>query len=174
LANREHLSPEDKALVDTATHFHDLGFVRQHTEHEAASAEMAADVLPHFGYTPRQIQRVVGMILATRLPQSPRTLAEQVVADADLDVLGRDDFMSRNLALRSEQNVLGNGHSDEDWYRAQLLFLRQHHYFTMTARELRGDGKQRNLVALQRLLEGYRPQPLGPLMTNPSPSLILR
>jgi hypothetical protein len=40
-------------------------------------------------------------------------LLEEILADADLDVLGRDDFFSRGQALRAEREALGKMVSDE-------------------------------------------------------------
>src|SRR5436309_16127441 len=71
-------------------------------DHERASAQIAAAILPNYGYTPAHIQAICGMIMATKLPQAPHTLLEQIVADADLDVLGRPDFVTRNQDLHTE------------------------------------------------------------------------
>ena len=88
LAALEGVTGEDLLLLRTAALYHDVGFVEQHHDHEAGSARIAAAVLPGFGYAPAQIQAIVGMILATQLPQTPHTLLEQIMADADLDILG--------------------------------------------------------------------------------------
>lgn len=79
------VSGEQRILLHTAAYFHDLGFVIQRADHELLSARIAAEMLPTFGYTPAQIEIVHGMIMATKLPQSPRTILEQLLADADLD-----------------------------------------------------------------------------------------
>src|SRR5262249_11139094 len=93
------ISGEQRMLLHTAAYYHDIGFVVQRADHELASARIAAEILPTFGYGPAQIAIIHSMIMATKLPQSPRTLLEQLLADADLDALGRTDFMSRNQAL---------------------------------------------------------------------------
>jgi uncharacterized protein len=152
LAALERLGDEEALLLRTAACFHDLGFVEQRDQHEAIGARMAAAALPAFGYTPSQIALVEGMILATRLPQSPLTPLEQLLADADLDVLGRTDFLDRNRDLRAELAVCGVLFSDIAWYTGQISFLQTHHYWTTTMRQLRDQQKQRNIAALQTLL----------------------
>ena len=92
--------------------------------------------------------------MATQLPQSPRTLLEQIVADADLDVLGREDLATRNQALRDELAASGTQISDEGWLASQLQLLESHHYWTAAARSLRDAGKQRNLEMLRSLSGG--------------------
>ena len=37
-------------------------------------------------------EQICGMIMATKIPQSPKNYLEQILCDADLDYLGRDDF----------------------------------------------------------------------------------
>jgi uncharacterized protein len=152
LAQRSGVVGDQLLLLRTAAYYHDIGFIEQRDGHEAVGVRIAAAILPQYGYTPNDVQIVSAAILATRLPQSPRTLLEQLLADADLDVLGRDDFLQRNDALRTELAFYGADVSDAAWYRGQIQFLSQHHYWTTAAIELRNPGKQHNLSVLQALL----------------------
>lgn len=148
LAAREGVRRADRRLLHTAACFHDLGFIQSPHDHEATSARLAAALLPGFGFTPPQVAAIAGMILATRLPQQPQTLLEAILADADLDVLGRADFPARNAALRAEVAALGAPPSDAAWYCGQWRFLAGHHYFTASARALRDTQKLVHLRAL--------------------------
>lgn len=152
LAAMKGIGEDQRQLLQTATAYHDIGFVERYASHEATSIRIAAATLPRFGFDPDQIRIVSGIIRATRLPQAPCTLLEEVMADADLDVLGRDDFFERNQALRAETAVYGQPVDEEEWYRRQIAFLRGHAYFTQSARALRDAMKQRNLRELQRRL----------------------
>jgi len=149
LAGLEGVAGEDWLLLRTAVLYHDVGFVEQTKDHELISAGIVAEVLPRFGYSASQVRRVEGMILATRLPQSPGDLLDQIIADADLDVLGREDFWPRNQALRAEIEALDKPMSDTAWYSSQLNFLQTHMYFTPSARMLRDTQKRRNIALLQ-------------------------
>ncbi len=152
LAALEEIEGEDLLLLRTAAWFHDVGFVVQGANHEAIGAELAAEALPSFGYAPEQIAAIQGMIMATRLPQSPSNLLEQIIADADLDLLGCDEFMERNQDLRAEMAAYGQIMGDHEWLTSQLDFLRSHVYFTASATGLRGEGKRRNAQLLQEAL----------------------
>lgn len=152
LGRHEGLSSEAMVLVGTAAHFHDIGFVTTCIEHEDAGARIVAEVLPHFGYRPDHIQTIQRIIYATRLPQSARNLLERIMADADLDVLGRDDYLVRNAALRAEKAALGITYADHVWFPDQLLFLKRHQYFTQVAATQRGPGKRRNLRQMQSIV----------------------
>lgn len=142
---------EDQLLLRTAALFHDLGYTTAHHDHEIVSAEIAAGELPGFGYSPQQVETVQAIIMATRLPQSPRGLLQEILADADLDVLGSASFFDRNVDLRKELDFILQPVNDVVWYTNQVKFLRDHRYFTRSTRELRDPGKQINLQELIRL-----------------------
>jgi uncharacterized protein len=156
LAATAGVTGEDLLLLRTAAYFHDLGYVERREDHEVTGARLTAEALPRFGYSPPQIAAIVGMIMATRLPQSPQTLLQQILADADLDALGREDFWEVNQRLRVEMVAFGLPASDAEWYRVQLHFLRGHHYWTAQARALRDEQKRRNIAELARLLAEHQ------------------
>ncbi len=151
---------EDLLLLRTAAYFHDLGYVEQYWENETIGARMARDVLPRWGYTPAHVQVIAGLILATRLPQRPHNRLEEILADSDLDNLGRDDFWEKSAALRLELEAQGRPVPLAEWYLRQWRFLQAHRYFTPEARALRGAGQQKNLAWLAaRLAQEQDPPP---------------
>ena len=153
LANIELVNGESRLLLITAAWYHDIGYIKQYFDHEQVGACIAEEALPDFYYKVDQISVVKGIILATRLPQSPHTHLEEIMVDADLDSLGREDFMSLNRNLRLERESLDSPINDLDWYVEQLEFMRAHQYFTESARALRGDGKQRNIERINQSIE---------------------
>ena len=147
---------ESLQLLRTAAYYHDIGFVEQYVEHEAIGMRIARRVLPRFGYSPEHIQTICGIILVTQMPQTPHTLLQEIMADADLDLLGRDDFWVKNQALRTERTAYGMIARDEEWYSGQLRFLQTHHYFTTYATSLRSAKKQQHIEQLTALIEKCR------------------
>ncbi len=137
LAKAEGIKGEDRTLLLTAVMYHDCGFIIQAKDHETISCDIARQALPGFDYTPEQIERICGMIMATRVPQEPQNHLEQIICDADLDYLGRDDFFSIGNKLFLELRVYGIIRTEEEWNTLQVRFLEQHHYFTKTAIETR-------------------------------------
>jgi uncharacterized protein len=156
LASLEGIRGNSLSLLLTAAWFHDLGYVERARHHELISARIAVQVLPGFGYTEKQVETVRWAILATALPQSPQNLLEEILTDADLDVLGRDDYMRSNNNLRRELAFFGQEYSDLEWYERQLKFLEAHTYFTNSAHSLRDAGQLKNIQFLQRQLEFMR------------------
>jgi uncharacterized protein len=153
LADMEGIQGDSLSLLYTAAWFHDLGFIEGPQNHELSSARIAREVLPGFDYNDEQVKMIQQAILATRLPQSPQNLLEQILADADLDALGRDDFMLLNSNLRRELSLYGKEFSDREWYTSQIEFMESHTYFTASARELRQAGQSKNIEELKKRLE---------------------
>lgn len=148
------LDDECVLLIRTAAVFHDTGFLEQVQDHETRSIALARAVLPSMGYSDAQIGCICDIIDATRLPQRPNGIAQEIICDADLDVLGRDNFLEINRSLLEETRMLNAAPpTDLAWYTGQLRFLMGHRYFTPAARALRDKGKQRNIAAVRGLLE---------------------
>ena len=145
------LGADEMLLVQTAALFHDIGFVADAETHEAVSAAVAGEMLPRWGYSAEQIAIIQQMIRATRLPQSPTTLLDEILCDADLEVLGRADFLSHNLLLYAEMYGRGKRVGLATWYVDQADFLRTHRYHTEAARLLCRSQKQRNVNILETL-----------------------
>lgn len=152
LAAREQVTGAALTCLITAVHFHDLGHIEQPVGHEAISARIAAEQLPEFGFPHDHIALIKRLIMATQVPQHPVTLLEKIIVDADMDSLGREDFMVTSYALRRELAEFGRIFSNTEWYAQQIAFMQAHTYFTPAARTLRGPGKRRNLEQLEQLL----------------------
>ncbi|HZD57749.1 MAG TPA: HD domain-containing protein [Anaerolineales bacterium] len=153
LARVEGLDEYTCELLQTAAYFHDIGFIEQYVDHEEVGIRIAAEILPEFGYGPNDILAIQKMILATKLPQSPQSLPEKILADADLDVLGREDFLKRNRDLRTEMEAFGKCFEDGEWCASQLRFLQTHHYWTEAAQRLRHKTKLINIGLLEKLCD---------------------
>jgi predicted metal-dependent HD superfamily phosphohydrolase len=153
LGRQSNLAPAELSLLRVGAAFHDLGFVQVYEGHEEVSARIAAEILPGYGFSAGDVERIQGMIMATRLPQSPRDQLEALMADADLDVLGRDDFFARNQALRQELLLRGEQVSNSEWLQRQLNFLQEHTYFTAAARKLRQPTKLTNIARVREMLQ---------------------
>jgi len=156
------LTQNEQGVLEVSAAYHDVGHIHISYGHEAISIKIMAEALPRFGFDPREIERVATMIMATRMPQSPKNELERLLADADMDGLGRTDFLDTSKALWRENTALGRPHQSwAQWLEAQLRFLRSHRYFSAQARALREDGKQHNIAALEGMLRDTRDGSIG-------------
>jgi uncharacterized protein len=148
IADFENMGPEEICLLRIAVAFHDAGFVYTYRHHEQIGCEMAKEILPDFGFNQQQIQTICGMILATRIPQSPQTVLEQIICDADLDYLGREDASAIASTLYDEMLERGEIQDEASWNNLQIAFLRSHHYHTAFAKQFREENKKTYLDSL--------------------------
>jgi uncharacterized protein len=133
----EGIDEKNRRLLLTAALFHDAGFLVGREEHENASCNIAIQYLPGFGYQPAEIEAICNMIMATRIPQSPQNHLEEILCDADLDYLGRDDFFMLSSRLFTELQAENIVKDEEEWNMQQADFMGGHRYFTETSINLR-------------------------------------
>lgn len=93
------------------------------------------------------------MIHATQIPHKPINKLQEIICDADLDYLGRDDFEIIADNLRKELTEMGKIQTRRQWDEIQVKFLNQHQYFTSTAINSRQQKKQENLFEVVARLE---------------------
>ena len=153
IAKIEGIKGDDLKLLLIAAMYHDCGFVIQSKDHEKISCDIAKENLPGFGFTPEQVKAICGMIMATQVPQKPKNHLEQILCDADLDYLGRDDFFEIGNRLFHELQVYGIINTEDEWNRLQIRFLEQHHFFTETAIATRKPQKDMYLALLKEKTE---------------------
>ncbi len=149
LAGAEQVTEDDLQLLRTAAVFHDAGFLVDHADHESISLRLAREHLPTFGYTPQEIDRIGGLILATRIPQQPRDHLEQVLCDADLYYLGTEHYESHADSLYQEMHRTGQVKNRDEWARQQIHLLKTHTYFTPTACARLSQRQRENLDAIE-------------------------
>lgn len=128
---------------------HDIGFISSNVNHEEVGAKMAGEIMLDFGFDEMQIQVVKGLILATKIPQKPKTILQKILCDADLDYLGRDDYPEISLKLYHEFMATGVIKTKEDWKNLQINFLKNHRYHTDWAKAKREPKKQEWLLQIQ-------------------------
>lgn len=153
IAIMEGVLDEDIFVLKSAANYHDAGFVEKYDDNEVVGASMAAEILPKYGYTDEQIKQVWALIYATIIPHKPNNHLEQIICDADLDYLGRDDFPAISDTLRRELRDHGKIKSDRLWDEIQVKFLTQHKYFTKSAKKLRAAKKKKHLEQIKQRLK---------------------
>jgi putative nucleotidyltransferase with HDIG domain len=152
IARLEGVNERQMLLLKTAALFHDIGYLVSYDYHEEKGVEIAQKTLPGYHYSQDQITQICELILATKSPQKPQNLLQEIICDADLDYLGRPDFIptSQNLFRELfERNKIG---TIEQWNRMQMKFMEKHRYFTASARKLREPEKQKRLAELKKML----------------------
>ena len=154
IALDEKLSDEDKEILLIAAWFHDTGHFSCCNGHEDQSVKFAMEFLKKESYPKQKIERIVGCIRATKIPQNPSNKLEQIICDADLQHLGMSDLEERTKELRKEFEIKGIKKLDDiEWLKSSLEFLSNHKFFTDYAIKTFGEQKKINQMDIEEKLK---------------------
>jgi uncharacterized protein len=151
LAGELKVSANDLHLLKLAALFHDTGFIDNPKDHEEKGCKIARGYLEK-GYSTDDLQKIYGMIMATKIPQSPTSLLENILADADLEYLGTDLFEKIGKTLFEELKHFNPDFTEQAWDELQLVFMQKHHYHTEYCQKHREPKKQENLLTVKKRL----------------------
>lgn len=151
IAGHYQLNEHDFFLICTAAWFHDTGFPVDSVNHEILSAELAGQYLQNTGLNEAEIETIKKCILATKMPQEPHSLFEEIICDADSFYLGTDRYKEIRSLLKKEQQALNlnvpiNG---VEWRSDKIKFLETHHFHTEYCRAKLDKKKEENLTNLK-------------------------
>lgn len=155
IAGKENVNGDQLELVKFAALYHDAGFLIKKEEHEALGCGIIREEFPGYGFNEDEIEAVCGMVMATRIPQTPHNLLEKIVADADLEYLGTDLFELGSDRLFREIRFDNPFFSPKEWIEVQIRFLSEHHYHTDFCKEYREPKKQLHILKLKEKLNSF-------------------
>lgn len=150
IAGKEIVNEHDLLLLKIAALYHDTGFIVQRENHEEISCQIATKELKAMEFEPQDIEKICGMILATKIPQRPKNRLEEILADADLEYLGTDKFDYFSSNLYEEVKHFQPDLNIDEWNEIQVNFISSHHYHTSYCRQFREPGKLLNLEKLRK------------------------
>jgi predicted metal-dependent HD superfamily phosphohydrolase len=141
------LDDKDFFIVVTAAWFHDTGYLNGPVQdHELRGVAGAENFLQSKEIDLAIIHQIKDCIMATRMPQNPHNLLEQIVCDADLYHLGTAAFKEINKQMKKEVELRSNRKiSKDEWRKGTITLLEGHHYQTKYAQKLLEKTKQDNL-----------------------------
>lgn len=151
LAKEEKVGAKDLELLKLAALFHDTGFIDNPKDHEEKGCVIAEGYLSQ-AYSKEDLDKIKGMIMATKIPQSPQNHLENILADADLEYLGTDLFEEIGESLFVELKHFNPNFTQQAWDELQLVFMEKHHYHTEYCRQNREPKKQENLLKVKKRL----------------------
>ncbi|SMC86079.1 Pycsar system effector family protein [Pedobacter africanus] len=154
IANHYQLSDQDFFIVVAASWFHDMGYLFDCRQHETKGGAMAVEFLTGKGMEKEVVDQVYGCIMATKMPQKPEGLLQQIVCDADLFHLGSDSFKERNKLMRKEAGAFCNRPIDKtEWRIKTIALFKAHHYHTDFCQNLLNARKAQNLAEMEHKLK---------------------
>jgi predicted metal-dependent HD superfamily phosphohydrolase len=163
LWKKEWLSEEEIEIISLAALFHDTGFIIQYENNEYIWAKIAKNFLKNMLYSDEKIEKVEWLIMATDPKfKKPRSISEQIIKDADLDNIWRNDFMNTWAKLKKElENIKKIKILNPAWQHGTIKFLEKHKYYTKTQKEERWEQKKKNKKILENILQEQNTQTLA-------------
>ena len=146
---RDKIGNHDAKLLRIAALLHDIGFIESNNDHEITGGHIAEKLMKGYGFPKKDIDIVVGLILATRIPQTPKNQLEKIICDCDLDYLGRSDFYTISDQLFRELKFMSVINSKREWNKIQIKFLEEHIYHTEYALKNRQPYKEKRIAELK-------------------------
>ncbi len=146
---RMNIGAHDAFLLRTAALMHDTGYLWKTDNHEEESIKYAREILTSWKYSTDEIEKIAGMISATKTSQKPTNVLEDILTDSDLDYLGTDKFYSVGERLYNELILYKVISTREEFDRLQVRFLQNHHYNTQFAKKHREPVKQQHLKEIR-------------------------
>ncbi len=153
IGRAESLNNKELLIVKTAALFHDTGFLVNNKNHEEHSKKIAKEVMAKFQFADNDIEDVVHLIDCTKSEVVPISTTEKVLKDADLDYLGRPDFIQLSERLWEEMSYYKGQMSISKWNEHQYNFLTSHQYYTGYAKQLRQVKKENQIKKIMDLLK---------------------
>lgn len=151
IGSRTDLTDDEMESAFIAAWLHDIGYLEGEGDHESKAAEKARELLRSWGASHRKVLEVSEAILATKIPQQPRSIVSKVVCDADLFHLSTESCVRQSDKLREEWKLTDKKDLNEkEWLKQNLAFLESHHYHTPYGQTILQEGKKRNIKNLRK------------------------
>jgi uncharacterized protein len=148
LAHGEEVAGMDLELIKFGALYHDVGFLVDRADHESHGCQIAIKDLGKVFLSTVEVEKICGMIKATKLPQRPQNKLECIIADADLFYLGTAEYVETSQKLFLELKHFDPSIGNEEWLKIQIDFLSSHSFHTKYGKEVLEPIKQKNLEAL--------------------------
>lgn len=157
IAQYEEVFGAELEPVLIAALFHDTGMAETYANHEEQSVVFAEEYLKKNDYPDDRIKIVTNCILATKMPQNPKTIGEKILCDADLYHLGIEEYIFRNERLRAEwEDFFNRKYTDDVWYDMNMDFLQNQKYHTWFGKTVLTNRKELNFKMLQERRQKYK------------------
>ena len=146
------VNPSEQEIVTIAAWLHDLGYTKGNEVHEETSCQIARNFLSQQNYDPEKIDKVIQVIMATKMDHKPNNLLEEIIKDADSYHFSDENFSKISELLQQELQLLGIAdYTTEQWRAKNIEVLNdKHQYYTSFARENWRLGKLNNINELAR------------------------
>jgi len=152
------LDADDREAVILAAWLHDVGYTVSNENHEKESCTLATAFLKSQNYSDEGISTVCSLIMSTDCKNTPETLGQKILMDADCSHFAKKSFVETSEMLRQEWEKQGiKSFTEVEWIEENIKFFTQNHQFQTdyAIKNWQGE-KEKNLAKLFSLLKKER------------------
>ncbi|HEX6915257.1 MAG TPA: HD domain-containing protein, partial [Chitinophagaceae bacterium] len=155
IAAHYNVSEKEMLILYAAAWFHDTGYLfGESSQHEEKSAAIMRSYLSDLVKDQEIVDEAEKCIMATKPPQAPKNLLQEIICDADTYHLGTKNFKASNKLIRKERLVLRDmPYTKKEWLLATIGFMESHRFHTSYCRDLLEKRKRENIAKLKERLE---------------------
>lgn len=157
IAKYSCLEESDTNILRLSALFHDLGYIKMYQGHEEESAKYASEYLKSKDIDNSTIRNITGSILATKIPQCPKTIIAKMLCDADLMHLTYDNYFEQIDLMRLEWSNLGiTNLNEQEFHLGSIDFFKAHKYFSEYGQDILEAKKQHTLLRIKKRIKDLR------------------
>jgi predicted metal-dependent HD superfamily phosphohydrolase len=155
LAKYYLLIDKELFVINSAAWFLHLGYYKDVMHPGEANINLAEHFLKNSGIDEDIIYSVKNCILATEEHNTPHSLLEEIVCDANTYYFGTENFSEYNKLRRKEFELINNTKIDKnEWRQKTIQLLESHKYYTDYCKKHLDKNKTETLERLkQKVLE---------------------
>lgn len=159
LGKNSGLPDEELEIIQVAAWFHDTGFIKCCLDHENKSIEIADEFLKNIRCPDKKIDRITEIIIMTEMTNIPLSLSDKIIKDADILYIGKEDFYSKCLSLKSElESIDHKKFTESEWLYSSLNFINGTLFFTNYAKSKYEKKRQKNISRLNEMIKKLSPK----------------
>jgi hypothetical protein len=144
IARNYAFSETELFILSAAAWFHDTGHLFGGVKlHELRGVRIMEDFFETKRLQKGTIDKIRDCICATKLLQTPASLLEEVICDADTYNLGTRDFIKNDKLLKKEYEL--RNIDVYNWEKKTLNLLLTHKFFTQYCQALLNGVKEKNI-----------------------------
>lgn len=147
----ESVNEEELLLVKTAALMHDIGYIRQYSNHVEKSIELASEILPKFQYSPFQIRRILKLMNSIESHDRQPSQLEKILKDAFSAYMGRVDFYFQSENLFRELYERSHIGSRRSWNKILIQQLKGLCFYTKAAQKLQEVSPEEQIEKMKKL-----------------------
>ena len=150
IANTEAEETDQEAAL-LAAWLHATGCTQNYENYLEESNKIAKAFLSKEDVATEKIDRVIETIAALKSPNQAESLAAQILCDAVLYPVAKNNFLEQAVKVRKEQELMtGTVKSNTEWLQGLVKSVIERNFQTPYGKEVLEKGKDKNLKSLKK------------------------